>query len=162
MKCKLKCLLILRTEFCKYWIHMMIIWLFCRVWGSISLLCFFKCSREHRLFEMLWRYFCLNVSFSLSLLLDFCRIFASGIFYEKPLFTFRALGLHFFLTICVYRDNMILAKHVVQYLCKNCLVLQIGNKWRPRRPLMFKETLNKLSSKYIFLNCKDKASTLLS
>lgn len=49
----IECLIILKTEFCKYWIHMMIIWLFCSVWGSTSLFFFFKCSREHWLFEML-------------------------------------------------------------------------------------------------------------
>lgn len=59
--------------------------------------------------------------FPLSLSLEFCRISANGAFYDKPLFTFRALGFFafiFFLTICVYRDNVILAKHVVVYLCK--------------------------------------------
>jgi len=71
-------------------------------------------------------------------------------------------GFHFFPTICVYRDNAILAEHVVLYLCKSWLVFQIGNKWRALRQLMIKEALSKLSSKYIFLNYKDKMSTLLS
>lgn len=68
----------------------------------------------------------------------------------------------FFLTICVCRDNVILAKHVVLYLCRSWLVFQIGNKWRGLRPLVIKEALSKLSCKYIFLNYKDKMSTLLS
>lgn len=101
---------------------------------------FFLNVQENRIFEM---FHCedtvvlTNFSFSLSFSLEFCRISTNGTFYDEPLFTFRALGFLasiFFLTICVYRDNMILAKHAVLYLCKSWLVFQIGNKWRALRP----------------------------